>query len=133
MYAAKFNFLSYVQFQTEIVSVKEADNFDQSGRWVVCSRNLDTLDEKYETFDGVMICTGHHGTVNQPTFKGQEVFKGTIIHTHSLKNNKGFEDKNVVVVGIGNSGSDAAVELSLVAKQVSKNQFKMLITKKCVH
>lgn len=66
-----------------------------------------------------MVCTGHHGTVNQPKIPGEEKFRGTIMHTHSLKNSKGFENKNVVVVGIGNSGGDAAVELSVVAKQVS--------------
>lgn len=70
-----------------------------------------------------MVCTGHHGTVNQPKIKGQEKFKGLIKHTHSLKNATGFEDKNVVVVGIGNSGGDAAVEASVVAKQVSDTFF----------
>ncbi|RWS18669.1 dimethylaniline monooxygenase [N-oxide-forming] 5-like protein [Leptotrombidium deliense] len=39
------------------------------------------------------------------------------MHTHSYKRPNGFENKNVVVVGIGNSGGDAAVELSMVAKQ----------------
>lgn len=71
-----------------------------------------------EVYDGVMICAGHHNTVNEPTFKGQEKFKGTICHTHSLKSAKGFEKKTVVVVGVGNSGGDAAVEISSVAKQV---------------
>ncbi|VDM73694.1 unnamed protein product [Strongylus vulgaris] len=31
---------------------------------------------------------------------------------------KGYEDKTVVVVGVGNSGGDLAVELSRIAKQV---------------
>lgn len=94
------------------------------------SRNLDTKEEKTEVYDGVMICTGHHNTVNEPKFKGQEKFKGTVTHTHSLKNAKGFENKNVVVVGVGNSGGDAAVEISSVAKQVQLLFFKNMFTYK---
>lgn len=44
------------------------------------------------------------------------VFLGKIIHSHSYKKPSGFEDLNVVIVGIGNSGGDAAVELSTVTK-----------------
>ncbi len=119
MYAEKFNFKKYVQFRNEVVSIEQADNYDQSGCWVVRTRNLDTLAESSVQFDGVMICTGHHGTVNQPKLKGEEKFKGQIMHTHSLKHSDGFEGKNVVVIGIGNSGMDAAVEISQVTKQVS--------------
>ena len=118
MYANRFNFTKYVRFRHEIVSLEMADDYDQTGRWKVRAKNLDTGEQITEVFDGVMICAGHHNTVNEPVFPGQEKFKGTVTHTHSLKTNKGFEDKNVVVVGVGNSGGDAAVEVSLVAKQV---------------
>lgn len=41
------------------------------------------------------------------------------MHTHSLKKvDENYEDKNIVVVGVGNSGMDAAVELSSVARKV---------------
>jgi len=98
--------------------VEQAEYYDATGQWQVTARNLDNPSEvSSEVYDGVMICTGHHNRVNEPKFKGQEKFKGTIIHTHSLKTATGFEDKNVVVVGVGNSGGDAAVEVSMVAKQ----------------
>lgn len=45
-------------------------------------------------------------------------FKGEIIHTHDYKHSKGYEDKKILIIGIGNSGGDAAVELSRVASQV---------------
>jgi dimethylaniline monooxygenase (N-oxide forming) len=53
-----------------------------------------------------------------PTFKDQDKFKGTIIHSHSYKKPDSFVDKNVVVVGIGNTGGDVVVELSSVTKRV---------------
>ena len=43
---------------------------------------------------------------------------GKIVHTHSYKTAEGYHDKSVVVVGTGNSGVDACVELAPVAKQV---------------
>lgn len=36
------------------------------------------------------------------------------------KADSGFENQTIVVVGVGNSGCDIAVELSRVAKQVSE-------------
>ena len=49
---------------------------------------------------------------------GLDTFKGEKIHSHDFKSQKGFEDKRILVIGIGNSGGDAAVELSRVGKQV---------------
>ncbi|CAF3519533.1 unnamed protein product, partial [Rotaria sp. Silwood2] len=40
------------------------------------------------------------------------------IHSWQYKTSHGFEDKNVLIIGIGNSGGDLAVELGRVAKQV---------------
>lgn len=66
----------------------------------------------------VAVCTGHHARPNFPKFAGQDRFKGRTIHSHSYKDHIGYEDKTVVVVGIGNSGVDVACELARIAKQV---------------
>lgn len=72
-----------------------------------------------EIFDGVLVCSGHHAIPHWPKpFPGQNEFKGRIVHSHDYKDHKGYEDKVVVVVGIGNSGIDVAVEQSRIAKQV---------------
>ena len=39
------------------------------------------------------------------------------MHSHQFKNNEIFKDKNVLVVGGGNSACDIAVEVSRVAKK----------------
>ncbi|PAV85248.1 hypothetical protein WR25_01004 isoform B [Diploscapter pachys] len=76
-----------------------------------------------ELFDGVMVCTGHHTHEYWPQpWEGQNLFKGKIMHSHEYKDHrtehfKGFEDKVVVVVGVGNSGCDIAVELSKISSQ----------------
>lgn len=57
-----------------------------------------------ETFDGVMVCTGHHSIpYRPPPFPGQTLFSGRIIHSHDYHYaDASFENQNVVVVGIGN-------------------------------
>uniref|UniRef100_A0A915LKN2 Flavin-containing monooxygenase n=1 Tax=Meloidogyne javanica TaxID=6303 RepID=A0A915LKN2_MELJA len=64
----------------------------------------------------VMKFTGHHAKPKIISFPGQELFQGKIIHSHEYKDSKNFEDKINVVVGVGNSGMDLAVELGRVSK-----------------
>lgn len=73
-----------------------------------------------ETFDGVMLCSGHHSEPFEPPFPGLRdgTFQGRVLHSHSYKDATGFEDKTVLVVGSGNSGVDVSVETSRVAKKV---------------
>lgn len=75
--------------------------------------------EHSETFDGVLLATGHHAEPYYPKqWPGQDKFKGKITHAHSYRDHQGYENKVVAVVGVGNSGGDIAVELSRMAKQI---------------
>lgn len=49
---------------------------------------------------------------------GIEKFKGQYFHSREYKIPEGFQGKTVVVVGMGNSASDIAVELCQRAKRV---------------
>jgi dimethylaniline monooxygenase (N-oxide forming) len=64
------------------------------------------------------VCTGHHAKKNVPEFPGLEKFKGKVTHTHEYKDFHGYEDKNVLIIGIGNSGGDVATELSRISSKV---------------
>ncbi|KAF8791269.1 flavin-containing monooxygenase 5-like [Argiope bruennichi] len=110
--------IRHIKFYHETKSIEKAEDYEKTGRWKVTCRNTQTGELVSDTFDCVCICIGHHVFPHEPTFPGQEEFEGKILHTHSLKKVDGFEDKRVVVVGVGNSGMDAAVELSAVAKKV---------------
>lgn len=99
--------------------MRPADNFDSSGQWEAKIRNCETSKERIETFDAVMVCTGHHAHKHMPHFEGEENFKGTRIHTHDFHDSQGYNGKRVVVIGIGNSAGDAAVELSRICDQVT--------------
>lgn len=81
----KFDLEKHLVYRTEVIKVKEADDYDTTGKWTVTVRNLDTNETKSEDFNSVMICTGHHGTPLWPSFKNQQKFKGKILHAHSYK------------------------------------------------
>lgn len=51
-------------------------------------------------------------------FSGIDTFKGTYFHSRDYKTPEEWRNKKAVVIGIGNSGGDIAVELSRVTKQV---------------
>lgn len=48
-----------------------------------------------------------------------EKYKGEIVHTHDYKYSAPYKNKKAIVVGVGNSGIDAAVDLSHVTSPVS--------------
>lgn len=47
-----------------------------------------------------------------------ETFEGKYFHSWDYKGPEDLEGKRIVVIGIGNSGGDIAVESSRVAEQV---------------
>lgn len=117
-YARKFDLIKHINLNKEVIQVDVADDFEETGRLKVAIKDLKTLTVSEDVYDGVWVCIGHHVYPNMPSFKGIEKFKGKLMHTHSLKKVNQFDDKVVVVVGVGNSGMDAAVEISGVATQV---------------
>lgn len=125
-YADHFNVTPHVRLRHEVLETTPAADYDSTGRWNVVVKDLASDKVIRETFDAVMICIGHHVFPNVPTFKGQEKFKGKIMHTHSLKVPDQFKDRRVAVVGIGNSGVDACVEASQVASQVIRRKISVL-------
>ncbi|XP_072130334.1 flavin-containing monooxygenase 5-like isoform X2 [Mobula birostris] len=118
-YASHFDLLKYIQFATSVCSITQRADFSTTGQWDVVARdaegNLETT-----TFDAILVCIGHHANPHLPldTFPGIEKFKGQYMHSKDYKGPQQFEGKTVVIVGIGNSGSDLAVEISQQAKQV---------------
>ncbi|WP_373512581.1 flavin-containing monooxygenase [Persicitalea sp.] len=62
--------------------------------------------------ENVMLCTGYNRVPNVPRWPGQEKYQGTILHSSEYKNADLFRGKNVLVVGMGNSGAEIALDLS---------------------
>ncbi|KAE9547610.1 hypothetical protein FO519_009180 [Halicephalobus sp. NKZ332] len=117
-YADHYELKPYIRFNHCVTRVERAEDYILTGRWNVTFTDNDR-NEVTDVFDGVLLATGHHAIPNIPDpWPGQDRFQGKLSHSHDYRDHKGFEDKVVAVVGIGNSGGDICVELSRVCKQV---------------
>ncbi|MEU3846541.1 FAD-dependent oxidoreductase [Micrococcus terreus] len=70
-----------------------------------------------ETFDAVVIANGHHWLPRwpDPMPEGADSFTGEIMHAHAYRSPQQLAERRVVVVGLGNSATDIAVDASYLA------------------
>ncbi len=113
-YVDTFGFRDRIRFRTEVTSVEPVD-----GAWKVSWRELDSGLEGAELYTDVVVANGHHwdARLPEPAFLGQDEFKGEQIHVHDYKTPDVLDGKRVLVLGIGNSATDIAVEASRTAKR----------------
>ena len=112
-YVDHFGFRDRIQFRTEVVAVTPVD-----GEWDVTVRKVGSRAKPVtRRYRAVLVANGHHwdARMPEPAFEGSETFTGTQMHSHDYKNFEGFEGKRVLVLGIGNSACDIAVETSKVS------------------
>ncbi|RZU29327.1 putative flavoprotein involved in K+ transport [Streptomyces sp. BK022] len=60
----------------------------------------------------VVVATGHNHTPRLPEWPGAEGYEGELLHASSYRNPKPYEGRDVLVVGIGNTGAEIAVDLA---------------------
>ncbi|XP_026160378.2 dimethylaniline monooxygenase [N-oxide-forming] 5-like [Mastacembelus armatus] len=118
LYAEHFDLLRYIHFQTTVRSVTQRSDFSVSGQWDIVTISRDG-EEQTHVFDAVLVCTGHytHPVLPLSDFPGYEMFSGRCFHSWEYKDADACRGKRVVVVGIGNSGGDIAVEISRSAEK----------------
>lgn len=77
------------------------------GSWLVNSQSGKSFQA-----EKVIIATGVNRVPNIPSWQGQEAFQGAITHSVNYKNPAPFQGKRVLVVGMGNTGAEVALDLS---------------------
>lgn len=92
-------------------------------RWQVTVKDLRNDSVSRSSYDGVMVCVGHHAYPYHPVLPGLDQFRGSVHHTHDIKECDRFRGRRVLVVGAGNSGMDVATEASLHAEKVTRHFF----------
>ena len=110
-----FGLRERITFRTEVVKVVSTD-----GGYDVTIRAVDGSGEaETRHYEHVVVANGHHWDPRwpEPSFPGSETFPGTQMHAHYYRTPDVFEDRRVVVLGIGNSATDIAVESSRVADE----------------
>ena len=109
MYVEKFNLLEKITFNCRIMELKPASDYEQSGKWQVTREVVnggDGVQRIVQVFDAVIVCCGIYWDSFIPDIPGRNDFKGEQIHSSSYRDFKGFEDKRVLVVGLGNTGGE---------------------------
>ncbi|WP_246859562.1 NAD(P)/FAD-dependent oxidoreductase [Spirosoma sp. KCTC 42546] len=98
-YAEQFNIKP--QFNQKVISIHRS----QDGRWQVQTETDLFMVER------VIVATGYNRVPNMPELPGQRNFRGVIWHSHEYRNGAPFRNENVLVVGMGNTGAELALDL----------------------
>jgi len=62
--------------------------------------------------DHVVIATGLNRVPHRPNYPGEETFSGQLIHSREYREPGSFAGQSVLVVGMGNTGAEIALDLS---------------------
>lgn len=98
-YAKEFNIDPI--FNQKALSVEKKD-----GSWQVLTA------DRSITADKIVIATGVNRIPNIPSWPGMDSFEGEVLHSRFYKNASPYIDQKVLVVGMGNTGAELALDLS---------------------
>jgi dimethylaniline monooxygenase (N-oxide forming) len=110
-YADHFGLREKISFRTEVVAVEPVE-----GEWEVTVAPTDG-ERETRRYRAVVVANGHHWDPRwpEPTFAGADDFAGEQIHAHHYREPDILPGKRVLVLGLGNSATDIAVESSRIA------------------
>jgi cation diffusion facilitator CzcD-associated flavoprotein CzcO len=103
-YCEAFDLGANIEFRNGVTAARRLPG----GGW-----ELETQRGEARRFDLLVVANGHHWDPRYPEFPGE--FTGETLHAHHYIDPYtplDFRDKRIMVVGLGNSAADIAVELS---------------------
>ena len=101
----KGNIKDKVKFNTRVTQVTfNSDKFEVSYQ----DKDKDNISK--DTFDYVVVATGHFSVPFIPEYDGMKSFPGRIMHSHDFRDAEEFRDKNVIVLGSSYSAEDVALQ-----------------------
>jgi cation diffusion facilitator CzcD-associated flavoprotein CzcO len=108
-----FGLREKIRFRTEVLSVEPVE-----GEWEVTVEDAEDGRET-QRYRAVLVANGHHWDPRwpEPAFPGADEFSGEQIHVHHYREPDILPGKRVLVLGIGNSAVDVAVESSRIADE----------------
>lgn len=92
----------WIRFSTPVRTVRTLDD----GRFAVTAHDHNTDTVSTETFDDIVVASGHFSVPNMPDYPGFDGFAGRIMHAHDFRDALEFKDKDVMIMGASYSAED---------------------------
>lgn len=89
------------------VRITASSTAEHVARWRVHIANGRVL-----TATQLVLATGANREPRTPVLPGQDAFSGRVLHSHAYRNAAPFKGQNVLVVGMGNTGAEIALDLA---------------------
>jgi dimethylaniline monooxygenase (N-oxide forming) len=112
-FVERFGLAETITFNTQVTGVEPAGD-----EWEVTVEEASGSSES-RRYRAVLVANGHHWNPRwpEPAFPGSEEFAGEQVHVHHYREPDVLVGKRVLVLGIGNSAVDVAVESSRIAEK----------------
>ena len=98
---------SYIRLNT---AVRWVTYNDETGKFSVTVKDLNTDEVSTSDFDHVIVSSGHFSTPNVPEFDGIRKFPGRVMHAHDFRSADEFAGKNVLLIGSSYSAEDIGIQ-----------------------
>jgi dimethylaniline monooxygenase (N-oxide forming) len=107
-FADRFELRDHIRFRSQVTSTRPVAD----GGWQV-----ETDSGSREHYRAVIVATGYNSAPRYPELAGR--FDGLQLHTHDYRTPEPFRGRDVVVIGLGSSGTELAGDIRHVAKSVT--------------
>ncbi|WP_181767881.1 flavin-containing monooxygenase [Streptomyces albidus (ex Kaewkla and Franco 2022)] len=112
-WVARDDFVRYLESYTEhhgieVATGVEVDSIERhKGEWALHANGGRRLATPV-----AVVATGFNHTAHMPSWPGREGYEGELLHASRYRNSKPYAGKDVLVVGVGNTGAEIAVDLA---------------------
>lgn len=118
-YPARLQFIQYLEDYADRFQLSPSLNQEvlsarfRGGKW-----HVHTRDGWYRS-PNLIIATGNTAKPNLPVYSGWEGYRGEVLHSSRYQNGQAFGERDVLVVGFGNSAGEIAMDLNEHGARVS--------------
>jgi dimethylaniline monooxygenase (N-oxide forming) len=121
-FADRFGLTERITFDAEVTAVEPLPGPGDPGAngWRVTAANGESV-----TCRAVLVANGHHSQPRLPALPG--TFDSTAFHASAYRDPAVFTDRDVLIIGVGNSGMDISCDAAKLARRV------LLATRHGVH
>lgn len=111
-YATHFKLEKHINFNSKVIFVIKKRN-----KWkITYSKGGNT---NQELFDYLIVSSGSHAQPVMPNISFKEPGKCQVIHSAKINNYESYQDKDVIIIGTGESASDMAFFISKYANSTN--------------